>query len=321
MLNRKSSALQLGQFIALIASLLIAGQIGFILYQGDAFCLNDGCKVVEQLTRVSPLVFNVVGFFFFQCIFWGLRSSRSEPRRLPQFVKILLWAALAVEGVLISFQFQVAHAFCFYCLGILGAIVLLNLLLGWKQVIPGLIFFTGVSLVFASLELNQPLSSESAFSSGVFASRTGGKTRPEHFLFYSSTCPHCENVIASLKNNDRPTVFFNPIDQVSSLNLTPITLNADYSWAANKALLSALGIDEIPVLITRTTEGLSIVRGERAILAVLAFTPSPQTLHQPNSTPAPVSQATIPGLPPKDGCEVSADCTDGSSGTSGQSVP
>ncbi len=322
MLKKKSKALQLGQFIALIVSLLIAGQIGFTLYLGDAFCLNDGCKVVEQLTRVPPLVFNVVGFFFFQCIFWGLRASRGEPRRVPQVVKILLWAALAVEGVLISFQYQVAHAFCAYCLGILGVIILLNLLLGMKQAISGLVLCASVSLAFASLEFNEPLSSESAFSRGVFASRTGREPQPEHFLFYSSTCPHCEKVIATLKTNDLPTVSFNPIDQVSSIDLANAIHSDGYSSAANKALLTALGIDEIPVLITKTTEGLSIVRGERAIHAVLDPTPPSQPLHQSTyTTPAPVSQATIPGLETADGCQVSADCTDGTSGTSGPSAP
>ena len=183
MLNRKSTALQLGQFIALIASLLIAVQIGYILYEGSPFCLNGGCKVVEQLTRVSPMVFNVVGLLFFQMIFWGLRVSQGEWRRLPQYVRTLLLTGLAVEGVLISFQYLVANAFCAYCLGILSCIILLNLLLGAKQAAPALLLFVAVALAFASLDLNQNKKGEApaaqrtgepAFTAGVFASRTGG---------------------------------------------------------------------------------------------------------------------------------------------------
>src|SRR5512133_470578 len=109
MLNKKSKGLQAGQSIALLARLLIAVQMGYILYQGSPYCLNDGCKVVEQLTRVSPLVFNLVGLFFFQAVYWGLRSSRYELRQVPQVIKTLLFAALAVEGVLLSFQYLVAH--------------------------------------------------------------------------------------------------------------------------------------------------------------------------------------------------------------------
>ena len=54
MLQKKNTALQLGQFLALVASLLIAGQIGYTLYQGAPLCLNGGCKVVEKLAKVSP---------------------------------------------------------------------------------------------------------------------------------------------------------------------------------------------------------------------------------------------------------------------------
>lgn len=319
MLNKKSKALQLGQPIALLASLLIAGQIGFTLYQGTPFCLNQGCKVVEQLTKVSPLVFNLAGLAFFQAIFWGLRASRNEMRRLPQFVKTLLLAGLAVEGVLISFQYLAAHAFCAYCLGIFAFIVVLNLLIGFKQAVPGLFIFGVVSLAFASLELNQVKTGEQAFKTGVLASRTGTARTAENFLFFSSTCAHCERVIASLKINDRPTVHFNPIDRVKELDLPKTTGNPSHAPASNKALLTALGIDQIPVLITRTPEGLSIRQGEAAILAFFAKSGLAETGGQSGSSATPATQAIIPGLESKDGCSVATDCTDASGGASRQS--
>jgi uncharacterized membrane protein len=316
MLNKTSKTLQLGQSLALLASLLIAGQISFTLYQGSPFCLNGGCKVVEQLTRVSPLVFNLAGLVFFQAIFWGLRSSRNEMRRVPQFVKTLLLAGLAVEAVLISFQYLVAHAFCAYCLGIFAFIVVLNLLIGFKQAASGLLLFTVVALAFASLELNQGKSGDQAFKAGVFASRPGSARMAENFLFYASTCAHCEKVIASLKNNDRPTVHFNPIDQVKDLDLPKITRNASYAPASNKALLNALGIDQIPVLITRTPEGLTIRQGEAAILAHLGKSDGTATGGPSGYSAAPAAPAVIPGLESKDGCSVSTDCTDAPGGTS-----
>jgi len=310
MLNRKSKALQLGQSIALLASLLIAGQIGFTLYQGTSFCLNQGCKVVEQLTKISPLVFNLVGLAFFQAIFWGLRASRAEMRRLPSMVRTLLLAGLAVEAVLISFQYLVAQAFCAYCLGILAFIVILNLLIGAKQALPGLLLFAAVALTFASLELNQGKPGEYAFKTGVFASRPGSARTAEHFLFFSSTCAHCEKVIASLQTNDRPTVHFNPIDRVKDLDLAKITRKDSYLPASNKALLAALGIDQIPVLITRTAEGLTIRQGEAAILAYLGKSGLAETGGPSGSSAIPAAQAIIPGLESKDGCSVATDCTD-----------
>lgn len=318
MLNKKSKGLQLGQSIALIASLLVTAQIGYILYQGTPYCLNSGCKVVEQLTRVSPLVFNLVGLFFFQAVYWGLRSSRYELRQVPRFIKTLLLAALAVEGVLLSFQYLVAHAFCAYCLGIFAFIIVLNLLIGFRQAATGLFLFTVVVLAFASLELNPAPKGASAFTAGTFASRPGSAKGVESFLFYASTCAHCEKVIASLQKNNWATVHFNPIDQVKSLELPGSSRTSSYSPAANRALLASLGIDEIPVLMTRTAEGITIRRGETALLAYFGKASFANTEGQSHSSGA-TPQSLIPNIEPsKDGCSVAADCTDGSSGVSPQ---
>ncbi len=314
MLNKKSKGLQVGQSVALLASLLITAQIGFTLYQGNPFCLNEGCKVVEELTRVSPLVFNLVGFFFFQTVYWGLRSSRYELRQVPQFIKTLLFAGLAVEGVLLSFQYMVAHAFCAYCLGIFACIVLLNLLLGFKQATTGLFLLAVVVLAFASLELSPSQKGASAFTAGTFASRPGSTKGAESFLFYASTCAHCEKVIASLQKNNWATVHFNPIDQVTSLELPGSRRTSTYSPATNRALLASLGIDEIPVLMTRTAEGITIRRGEAALLAYFGKASFAEAAGQSRAAAASATQSLIPGLEAsKDGCSVAADCTDGSS--------
>ncbi len=321
MLQRKNPTLQLGQFLALVASLLIAGQIGYTLYQGSPLCLNSGCKVVEKLTKVAPLVFNAAGLFFFQMIYWGLRSARGEMRRLPGFVKTVLLAALAVEAVLIGFQYLVAQAFCAYCLGVLVFIVLLNLLLGWRQIAAGLLIFTTAALAFASLELNQSAApGQQAFTAGVFATRPGLLKYPENYLFYSSTCAHCEKVIASLKNNTRVTISFNPIDQVAAIDLPKATLHAGYSPDLNKALLTSLGIAEIPVLMTKTADGWTIRQGENAITAYLAAPGRTEPAGAGQSSgysAAPASQLDIPGLQGNsDGCQVSSDCTSDSAGQS-----
>ncbi|MCL2457551.1 MAG: hypothetical protein FWF31_01615 [Desulfobulbus sp.] len=311
MLRRKDRALQFGQLLALAASLLVAGQIGFTLYQGTPFCLNEGCKIVEKMIRVSPLVFNAVGLFFFQTIYWGLRAARGDRRRLPPFVPYLLLAALGAEAVLTSFQYLVVHTFCAYCLTIFGFTVLLNCLLGLRQILTGALVAATVSLTYASLDLHQPAAGRQAFTAGVFASRPGVTKYPEHYLFYASTCVHCEQVIASLKTNGRVTVYFNPIDQVNSIDLADATLNPAYAPELNKALLTALGIKEIPVLMTKTPDGWNILRGEAAVLAALSL-PDPTATGVPpsGSFAMPASQSVIPDLNSSGGCQVSSpDCT------------
>lgn len=314
MLNRKNKTLQLGQFIALMASLLIAGQIGYTLYQGTPFCPNEGCKIVEKLTRVSPMVFNVVGLLFFQVIYWSLRVARGEMRRLPSLVPTLLLAALAAEAILSSFQYLVAQTFCAYCLAILVCIVVLNCLLGFRQILSGVLVFATAALTFASLDLHQAVAGKQPFVAGIFASRPGLTTTPEHYLFYSATCAHCEKVIAALNNNARATIHFNPIDQVTAINLPKTTTNPGYNPALNKALLNAMGIDTVPVLMTRTPEGWSVRKGEAAILDQLSLPSRAETSGQSGASPA--TQSVIPGLETSDGCQVSADCTGPVSGSS-----
>ncbi|MDY0390802.1 MAG: vitamin K epoxide reductase family protein [Desulfobulbus oligotrophicus] len=307
MLNKKNKALQAGQLVALIAGLLIAGQIGYSSYQGTSFCPNDGCEIVEVLIKVSPLVFNIIGFFYFQIIYWGLRAARGEQRRLSPAVSLLLLAGLIVEAVLVSFQYLIAQTFCLYCVAIFGCIVVLNCLLGVRHILSGVLVFGAAALSFASLDFHQAIAGKQPFVDGVFASRSGLQKYPEHYLFYSSTCTHCEKVISFLKDNARMTIHFNPIDLVTTLNLPEVTFNTRYNQTLNKALLTSLGIDEIPVLMTRTPEGWMIRRGESAILAFLSLPASAETSGQSSSIPA--VHPLVPGLPASDGCGITEDCS------------
>ena len=313
MLKRKKPALRLGQFLALVASLLIAAQIGYTFYQGTPLCINDGCKVVEQLTRVSPLVINVAGLLFFQVVYWGLYAARGDQRRVAPFIKNLLLAGLVAEGVLISFQYLVAQTFCVYCLGILCFVVVLNLLQGLRQIVAGVLVCAAATLSFASLDVTSKILPEKqAFTSGVLALRPGADQSQQHYLFFSSTCPHCEKVIAALKTSIAATIFFNPIDKVTAIDLPQLQYHPGSSFEINKVLLRALGINEVPVLMSKTPEGLMIRRGEAAILNYLA-PPLPADASNMSSQP---DALVIPGL--DDSCGVATDCT---STPSGQSSP
>lgn len=309
MLKRKNRILQLGQFLALVASLLIAGQIGYIYFQGASLCLNEGCKVVEKLTRVSPLVINAVGLVFFQLVYWGLLAARGEQRRVPTIIKNGLLAALAVEAVLISFQYLVAQTFCLYCLTIFGFVVLLNLMLGARQIVAGTLIFATVTLAFAGLDLSQAGPGRPAFSAGVFAQRPGLLNSPQHHLFYSSTCTHCQKVIAALRDNAKLTIAFNPIDKVAKIDLPRVNYTASYDPSVNRGLLNLLGIDEIPVLMTRTPDGWMIRQGETALLAYLGTPPVSRAVSG--------GQSGLPGIPGSgDGCQVSSDCVESTTGQS-----
>jgi hypothetical protein len=238
-------------------------------------------------------------------------ASESEIR--VRIVHLLLLAGLAAEGVLVGFQQVVAGAFCTYCLIVLGFVVLLNLLAGIKQLMAGALLFGVVVLAFSSLEYTHSQKSSQATKEGVFASKISSSPVETVYLFFSSTCNHCQRVLEVMRNTASISMHFNPIDTLSSLDVSGAALNPKYSPAANKALLTSLGIDEIPVLLVRTTTGFSIIKGESACIAFLDSlgTPSPQSQKLPHdlSSASPENTSLIPPAGNQaDGCSVNTDC-------------
>ncbi len=54
--------------LALLGALGAAIQSGMLLARGQAICFNEGCRIVEGLTRVSPLYINLAGLGFFLAV-------------------------------------------------------------------------------------------------------------------------------------------------------------------------------------------------------------------------------------------------------------
>ena len=52
------------QWGALLTALFIAVQMATIILSGEGFCLNQGCEVVESLTKVPPFFINLAGLLF-----------------------------------------------------------------------------------------------------------------------------------------------------------------------------------------------------------------------------------------------------------------
>lgn len=298
---------------ALLASLLIVVQIAILLLGKEGLCLSQGCQVVDQLTRVSPLLFNIAGLFFFQGVFWGTKRVKREDASRSQLVRLLLLAGLAAEGVLVGFQQIIAGAFCTYCLIVLGFIILLNLLAGFKQLLAGAFVFGVVLLAFSSLEFQNNPKNSKAFHAGVFASKTAPSSAPTVYLFYSSTCAHCQRVLEVMAKKSAISMHFNPIDTITSINVPGVALNGQYDPKINKKLLKSLDIEEIPVLLERKANGYAIIKGETAIIAYFDGLDA-QNQQSTHSTVGQLKASPeIDSLLPRtdnevDGCSVNTDC-------------
>lgn len=300
------------KWAALLASLMVAAQIIILLLGQEGLCLSQGCQVVDQLTKVPPLWFNFTGLFFFQAVFWCLFRINDEGANRVQLVRLLLLAGLAAEGVLVGFQQIIAGTFCTYCLIVLGFITLLNVLAGIKQLLTSFFVFGVVLLAFSSLEYNSSHKNPNAIRDGVFASRIIASPTATVYLFFSSTCSHCQRVLETMRNNAVISMHFNPIDTISSLAVPEVILNPRYSAGANKALLTTLGIEEIPVLLVRTTNGFSIVKGESACIAFLdsLATHGRKSENLPNihSSATSINNPLLPPAENQEGCSVDTSC-------------
>ena len=265
--------IQLARLVALFGCIITLVQSVLLYREREGICFNSGCEVVDSLTTVPPLFINLAGFFFFSVVFLGLWVARNDCRRL-NYVKALLLASLAAEGVLFSFQHFVAQTFCSYCLLVLGVVVLLNLFTGIRQTITGAMVFAAVLAGFSALQFSpaggDPLA---RLDSGTFAvlqtdegerSMAGEKDGERRYFFFSSTCQYCEEVLDTIEGGSQCDLRFNPIDTITDFTVSDAVRQA-YDAGVNRAFLRSLGLKKIPVLLVSRQSGFLVIRGAKGI--------------------------------------------------------
>jgi len=278
-------------FIAVAGLVLTIAQIGYTSKTGNTLCLNGGCALVENLTRLPPIFFNLAGAFFFLAVLILIRLGRSGYHRGHNFwsrmTGVALLAAMAAEGVLLSFQLQITRVWCSYCLVIFACVFLLNLSFGRWQFMRGLTVLAAVVVASAWLDYAPPWEM-SGGQRGSYGEIVRPNAATEARLYFSAACPHCEEVIASLNEDITCQIGFYPLDTVPEPPVAGLKKNPRYDSAINRALLQGLGIKEVPVLMAKEGKDMRIITGKEAILAFLE-----------RCRPAPAS--FVPGAPPLEG--------------------
>ncbi len=256
--------------LALLASLFTAVQAFAIYLQGRTLCFNDGCAVVDSLTTVSPLYFNLAGVLFFQLLFWCFLWGRDGgAEHWHKLARLLLLAALCAEAVLVFFQYKVAEVFCSYCVVILAFIVLLNILSGPRQIFRGIVLFSAVVVACFSLQFQQKAGSGMSLDEGSMAISAGKRQDTRLFLFFSSTCPYCEKIINILKEGSSCPVRFNPLERIDSFSFPGAKLSAEYHPEININFMKNLAITAIPVLVATSEQETLVLKGEQQIAQYL----------------------------------------------------
>lgn len=306
--------------ISFLASVLTAAQ-AFLLYtEGKGVCFNDGCEIVDSLSAVPPLYFNIAGFLYFQTLAWLLLWGRSGSEYWHKLARLLLLAGLSAEAVLIFFQYRIAMVFCSYCLVIFSLIVLLNLFCGLRQIVRGAVLFLAVLLACFSLKFGPAAGTGPSLEAGSIALLSGREDVASRYLFFSSTCSHCEKVIDSLRERNRCSFRFNPIDRVGNFQFPGAQHSVTYEPSINFNFLRSLSVSGVPALVTIEADRTLVLQGEQRIMEYLDDNCRPEretvdfggttSIQSPNDMSL-QSQKPVDD----DACPVAADCQENAPAT------
>ena len=308
----------LSHILSLVGVALTGLQTFLILYQGDGFCLNEGCEIVDSLTLIPPLYFNIAGFLFFLFISFGISLARKGSELWQRFISLLLLAAVAAEAVLVCFQYFITDVFCSYCLIIFSLVVLINLFMGLRQTFRSLVIFSAVCVAFASLDFN--VDNQSAFSleDGTLATFKTDSADRKLYLFFSSTCAHCEKVIETMKETTTCDINFNPVDRVDSFTFPNIDVSPSFEPRVNVNYLKHLGISEVPAMTIIHEQTTTVLKGENALVEYIQQNCLLGRVEK-SSEPQPGQSGSYSfPLPETDSCAVAEDCE---TSTSSYSLP
>jgi hypothetical protein len=305
--------------IAFLASAFTALQTFFLYRGGKGICFNSGCEVVDSLTTVSPLYLNIAGVLFFQAIFWCLLWGRKGSEYWHKLARLLLLTGLATEAVLSFFQYSIAAVFCSYCLVVFSIIVLLNILCGLRQIFCGAVLFFAVIVTCFSLQFRTATGSGASLDAGSIAIVAGEQQDAELYLFFSSTCSHCEKIINSLRQENHCTVRFNPVERIDMFTFPGAAIHQEYNPSVNFNFLKSLSLKEVPVLVAREQHRTLVIKGEQMIREYLEENCRNEKVEDYSGT----TSATAPsgydfqptsGNPTDDGCILATDCDNEESG-------
>ena len=182
-----------------------------------------------------------------------------------------------------------------------------------------------VVVAFSALKFSNPREQGAVdIETGVYGVLERGKHEPGLYLFFSATCPHCEEVMATIDEAFTCSVRFNPVSMVESVPVEGSRINTDYAPEVNRKVLKAAGFNEIPVLMVKGEGEVRYIAGKNGILSYLDRECRPAA-EVPSELPAdtgiiwqqpqvdfsgesPVTQPYLVPQSDEESCEIDTDC-------------
>jgi len=205
----------------------------YLRLQHTSLCGEVGCALAGELLRFDHIYLNYFGLAgVLSLIITGYRSLKSSVFETLFF--ILLYSGIAFETTIISYQFIANPEPCLFCLSVFSSLLVIAL---FSQIKHFAVVLATVLFIFLGL------------NTLTIPQNRSFVTDPGLYLIQSETCGHCKKVKKYFSEHH--------------IEYTPISakeINA-------RGFLKFVDIDSIPVLIIKETSNITILKGDRKIIA------------------------------------------------------
>ena len=179
------------RLLSVIGLALSAGEIYGIVVSSP-ICKTSGCLIVGQITPFGDKPFVIAGLILFS--FFIISSFYSKLSSLIDFVISL---SLITEGALLGFQLFYIRDLCTICVVIAIIIGLMFLIRFFRKGIDRTVFYMAIAGFAALILLSRVLYIP------IWYPPQGTS------LIYSSSCPHCDNIIQKIKTGGKAVKMIN----------------------------------------------------------------------------------------------------------------
>lgn len=267
---------------------------------GSSLCSTSGCEVASKSVVISEyFLLTLAGLFFLSLAFFSF--SKRATVSIKNINILLLFLAMAADGVLLGYQFSVIREECLICLltcfFFVFALVcesvkikakkhiILGILIWISSFLPLFILDFTPKTVAIKAEVRVPTLEDTAVGHVVSVN-----SYPKYYLFYSYGCEHCKEILNFMDFWKDAEIFklyewnFCPVYKTGQENILVsndmakvwenfTVCNAkECSTKINNAknYMKNINQSEIPVLIIVKPDSTEILSGDKTIMKKLA---------------------------------------------------
>ncbi|UPT77689.1 hypothetical protein MN086_00765 [Sulfurovum sp. XGS-02] len=205
----------------------------YLRVQHTSLCGEVGCALAGELLRFDHIYLNYFGLAgVLSLIISGYLSLKI--RFFETLFFIMLYAGIAFEATIIGYQFISNPEPCLFCLSVFSSLLLIALFSQVRHfaVVLAIVLFIFIGLNTLTIPQNRSF-----------------VTAPGLYLIQSETCSHCKRVKEYFSEH-----------QIAYTPIASKEINA-------RGFLKFVDIGTIPVLIIKEASTITILKGDRKIIA------------------------------------------------------